>query len=388
MRGGHNVKRTHAVPSIFIDRQCEVLALLESHVTGVFDRFDELEIEPGAVYAIGRLEMARCTEQIRRMANQNLCKIIFSNPAEGSESMLDQFDRLRIRDLVFDRKIAVLGGGDIESGLLHHRHENFLFLTSITPPNPSHTAHIDKIFSNKSKPFDFLFLNGRLRSHRKWLIEFFRHHGLLSRALWSCLHANHGGRRHQLKFMIGGKNLMYEAESLRLLPKHYELEDVHSRYDAVQTAHFAKPTLFGTDVWLDGVINPCCYVDSYFSVVAETVFSYPYSFRTEKIWKPIMIGHPWIAAANRGYYRDLRKMGFKTFYPLIDESFDLIDHDQDRIEAVANAVNDLCRQDLVSFLDAAHAVCKYNQQHFLELARDTGNNFAENFLNFANHLVK
>jgi hypothetical protein len=58
--------------------------------------------------------------------------------------------------------------------------------------------------------------------------------------------------------------------------------------------------------------------------VSETVFTYPYSFRTEKIWKPIAIGHPWIAVSNFGYYRDMHELGFKSFGHLIDEKFDLI----------------------------------------------------------------
>jgi hypothetical protein len=50
------------------------------------------------------------------------------------------------------------------------------------------------------------------------------------------------------------------------------------------------------------------YIDTYFSVVTETIFDYPYTFRTEKIWKPMIMGHPFVAAANRGYYRDLHSV--------------------------------------------------------------------------------
>jgi hypothetical protein len=96
------------------------------------------------------------------------------------------------------------------------------------------------------------------------------------------------------------------------------------------------------------------------------VFNYPYSFRTEKIWKPIAVGHPWIAVANRGFLRDIRALGFRTFDNLIDETFDLIDDNDQRLRRVAEIVEHLCQQDLVSFLDAAQETCKYNQQHLIE----------------------
>jgi hypothetical protein len=78
------------------------------------------------------------------------------------------------------------------------------------------------------------------------------------------------------------------------------------------------------------------------------------------------VGHPWIAVANTGFYRDLRRMGFQTFSHVIDESFDAIDNNQQRIERIATVVEDLCQQDLVSFYKECYNVCKYNQQLYAE----------------------
>lgn len=373
--------------NIFVDRASEVYPLLRDIVSGSFDRFDEVEPRAGSVYLIGRLEMSRCQQIIREAVEQQGCHVIFSNPAEGSESLLDQFDRLGIRDLVFDRKIAVLGGGDIEPGIDHLKHENFLFLTSIEPRNAHARKYTTEIFAHKDKPYRYLFLNGRLRCHRKWLIESFRYRGLLDHGLWSCLHANRGGRRHNLTFMLGGRNLMFEAESVRLLPPQYEFEQVHDRYSQAQISTWAKPMLFAQE-WLDAVIQPSCYVDTYFSVVTETVFAYPYSFRTEKIWKPIMIGHPWICAANQGFYRDMKNLGFQTFGGLIDESFDSISNDQERLQRLSDSVYDLCHSNLASFLTAAEPICKYNQQHFNEMAPKIGAEFGSNFIQFCNQLYQ
>jgi hypothetical protein len=117
-------------------------------------------------------------------------------------------------------------------------------------------------------------------------------------------------------------------------------------------------------------------------VVTETVFDYPYSFRTEKIWKPVAMGHPFIAVANLGYYRDLHNLGFKTFGHLIDETFDLIENSQDRVTRIATVVEDLCRQDLTQFLAAAEDICKYNQQHLAHMRGQVRKEFPERFFQF------
>jgi hypothetical protein len=118
---------------------------------------------------------------------------------------------------------------------------------------------------------------------------------------------------------------------------------------APDDVNFVKNYLF-KNTWGEVYLQAEPYVDTYFSLVTETVFNYPYSFRTEKIWKPIAMAHPFIVVANRGYYKDMRNLGFKTFGHVINESFDLIDNNQDRIERIAAVVEDLCQQDLASFL--------------------------------------
>ena len=112
------------------------------------------------------------------------------------------------------------------------------------------------------------------------------------------------------------------------------------------------------------------------------MFDYPYSFRTEKIWKPIAMGHPFIAVANQGYYKDLHRLGFKTFGHVIDESFDCIENSQDRIERIAQVVEDLCQQDLANFLEQCYNTCKFNQNHLAEMRTKVRQEFPDRFTQF------
>jgi hypothetical protein len=64
------------------------------------------------------------------------------------------------------------------------------------------------------------------------------------------------------------------------------------------------------------------YENSYFHLVTETFFG-PNVFLSEKIFKPISNLQPFIVFGDYLTLAELRKLGFKTFEPFIDESYDL-----------------------------------------------------------------
>jgi len=72
---------------------------------------------------------------------------------------------------------------------------------------------------------------------------------------------------------------------------------------------------YGTSVdWL--------YSRTFFSVVTESVFDDVSLFLDEKVWKPIYNYHPFIILGCPNSLKKLREMGFKTFEPFINESYD------------------------------------------------------------------
>jgi hypothetical protein len=191
----------------------------------------------------------------------------------------------------------------------------------------------------------------------------------------------------KLAFEHNGADVMERPIDLHFLPKAYETPAFRNNIDHLPSAGTVKFNLFN-NTWGDAVVDGTAYRDTYFSLVTETVFNYPYSFRTEKIWKPVAVGHPWIAVANRGFYRDIRNLGFKTFGHVIDESFDAIDNSQDRIERVAEVVEDLCQQDLASFYKECYNVCKYNQELYTEMRHQVPRELPNQFHQFINQHIK
>jgi hypothetical protein len=185
-------------------------------------------------------------------------------------------------------------------------------------------------------------------------------------------------------FREAGIDVMATPTPLRRLPDEYEVERYRNPEfgPIVPDRTFLKQELFRRE-WGEIYLYHRPYVDTYFSLVTETVCSESdISFRTEKIAKPLAMGHPFIVAANRGFYRDLRDLGFKTFGHVIDESFDDIEDAQARMDRLIVVVNDLCQQNLGSFLDACRAVCKYNQEHLAQFTQEHRQAFPSRFFQF------
>lgn len=97
--------------------------------------------------------------------------------------------------------------------------------------------------------------------------------------------------------------------------------------------------------------------DSYFGVITESKFNHDnYSLHytiesdlsldgfmfTEKTYKFIAGKKPFILAGFTGSLDILRRSGYKTFHPFIDETYDTIIDDELRIEALMDEIERLC----------------------------------------------
>jgi hypothetical protein len=339
---------------IIIDTFAEVYDILKPYADGEFWNFATESVDPAATYIIGRLQLKENLAKISDMVTARPGSVVFCNPAEGSQTILFIMHRMGVSDLVKNKKLKLMVSGEIELG--YHQLSVDCYFSHIVEylENIEAASYSDLIYKKIQKPYLFLFLNGRLRMHRKKMIDSLRSTGLLENALWTCLQS-------EIDLPVSAHERNIYSEPLRTLPKQYEIERAVPQLDKEFPGTDIKNFLF-KNTWGDAIVNPQCYIDTYFSVVTETVYEYPYSFRTEKIWKPILMAHPWIAVANRGYYSDLHRIGFKTFRHLIDESFDLVDDNQARMERIVAVIKDICYNGAADFMVAAQDVCKYNQQ--------------------------
>lgn len=370
------------VPKLYIDRFSEVFDLLEPYAADSFYNFAEAPAEAGAVYVIGRQNLLDNQERFLSMADSGQHRMIFGNVCEGSWTLQSQLQQLRIDQRVQERKILLLGGAEIDPIYPCLTLDHFLIRIMDYPENRQAQVHTAEIFSSHDKPFDFLFLNGRARPHRKYLYERFRRNGCLDRSLYTMLDAKPTVVRH-FSFRENGIDVMATHSDLHRLPDYYEVERYRDPvFGPITDRTYLKQELFRLE-WGEIYLEPRAYIDTYFSLITETVCAESqYSFRTEKIAKPLAMGHPFIVASTPGFYRDLHQLGFRTFSHVIDESFDLVDNAQERMDRVVDVVHDLVNQNLDAFIGACEETCKYNQQHLDQFTLMNKRDFPNRFFQF------
>ena len=117
------------------------------------------------------------------------------------------------------------------------------------------------------------------------------------------------------------------------------------------------------------------YLHSWVSVVVESrYFDYEHSvFISEKTYKPIACMQPFIIVGARGSLRYLKKLGYKTFSPYIDESYDELP-DEERFVAIINAIKQIeSIEDKVGWLNGMRDILEHNFELFMQIGRVKSN---------------
>jgi len=131
------------------------------------------------------------------------------------------------------------------------------------------------------------------------------------------------------------------------------------------------PYIVDTNDWnpnLYGLMTSEIYKKTYFSIVTESLYNDVSVFVDEKIWKPMYNNHPFIVVGCPFTLKKLRDMGFKTFEPYIDESYDEEPHHGKRMLKIINVVNDMCSmsdEDLGKMRHNMEDILKFNKQRLL-----------------------
>lgn len=90
------------------------------------------------------------------------------------------------------------------------------------------------------------------------------------------------------------------------------------------------------------------FENSYFSLVNETNFFCTELdesvFFSEKIFKPIFCKHPFILVSRPHSLKYLKKLGYETFEPFIDESYDSIENSEVRLLTIIEEIKRLSKQ--------------------------------------------
>ena len=124
------------------------------------------------------------------------------------------------------------------------------------------------------------------------------------------------------------------------------------------------------------------YEKTFISLLTETLVDDGTLFLSEKIWKPIMVGHPFLVYGNKGTLKYLKELGYKTFDRWIDESYDDIDDRELRCSKIVSELKKFSvktTDELKLIREEMKEICQYNQEHFKMLYKTNYDEHANSF---------
>ena len=199
-----------------------------------------------------------------------------------------------------------------------------------------------------SRPYDFTLLS---RTHKWWratAVADLHRTGLLTRSQWSYNTIDIGDRIEDNPLEIDSLNIRTELTDF-LAGAPYRCDaltaDEHNDHHRAEYQH---------------------YSDSYFNIVLETHFDADGSggaFLTEKTFKPIKHGQPFIIVGTPGSLAALRRLGYRTFDQVLDPEYDTIMDNTKRWQAIKRVIEQVKHNPAELFEQCLDDIC-YNQQLF------------------------
>ena len=125
------------------------------------------------------------------------------------------------------------------------------------------------------------------------------------------------------------------------------------------------------------------YDQSYCHIVLETHFDADQSggaFLTEKTFKPIKHGQPFVIVGAPGSLQALRDLGYRTFDHAIDNSYDLEHNNTQRWQRALQAIRKISQTDPQAWFASCMDDIQHNQQHFLASKYNRVNNLYDKLL--------
>jgi len=113
------------------------------------------------------------------------------------------------------------------------------------------------------------------------------------------------------------------------------------------------------------------YLNSYINIVSESSFINDI-FPTEKLLNPITVLQPFIIVSMSGYLKYIKNLGFKTFSPFINESYDDEKDDAKRLQIICSEIkrlSNLSLEEIHQWYISIIPTLEYNRIHAMQFAK-------------------
>jgi hypothetical protein len=159
------------------------------------------------------------------------------------------------------------------------------------------------------------------------------------------------------------------AENIAILDA---IQPLKNKYPDIETVFAEQSLPLNFEGETDHPMHSCWLslfdqsAESLLYLVTETVATGRRHHLTEKTFKPIALGMPFVIVGTQGSLKYLRSYGFKTFGDLWDESYDDEPDDSKRIEKIAHTLKllDELGEYRQAIFDSAQDIVKHNWNHF------------------------
>src|ERR1700728_700746 len=216
----------------------------------------------------------------------------------------------------------------------------------------------------------FLCMNRITREHRRHIVVWLQTCGLLDRSLVSFKDDEPDTYRFRDARLQAAWEQLQKKQPLVIdrpdMPANWNLGG--GKRVKVDEFCYVKTT----DSW---PYRNCC-----FSIVTETQYGNRLLFPSEKIWKPIVQGLPFLVVGTPGLLDYLRRIGFQTFSPVINEEYDLIIDDDARMRhifEVIESIGNLSQEQLRQSREALRPITAHNVQHLQKMLTPLERTFAD-----------
>ena len=349
--------------------------LSPAHCGSIFRHINDtfnFELDPAlpAVYIVqAKIDEVNFDEHaepmIRRLQSKIALKptdsIIFITPHEGTLAHGIMF-RNRLRkfwpEVSDDQYIYANELQSFEQALaLNHivdpykNHLSFMSINEWINPKEIKVSH-----DYEKKEKWFLNYNRVLRTHRCQLVSELQRHGLTQHGLVSFV--------PQGEFYKG-----FDLSPQDVLARDSNLTEADCKYFL---EFLDKPLVIDEyDITTNGPMVKEHFERTILSVITETTWNQGEIFITEKTFRAIAHGHPFIIVGPNGFLGKLRELGFKTFDGILDESYDNIANHRHRLDAIVNEIKRLCNLDPVTrklIYKQLHDIAMQNKQIYENFA--------------------
>lgn len=326
--------------------------------------------------------------QYKKVCDENNYTLLIDNSFEGWKSLVEDIYKYLVIPYNWDEHKIMLVSGDAD----------------IT----SHVTLIAEKFNKKpikslwSRRFEIMIANqldANLRYQRKAFQTWTKRSEANFEKTYLCFNRRWRLQRPALVALLGVKNLLnkgyvslsiadYNLSWEDVIPglsnihkSNTELHDIFTNQTDViykiPRLEIDRPTLQETTLFnLDELVCPF-YEKSLISIVTETNYYTNFynkivhegtRFLSEKTFKPISHQHPFILVCVPKCLHLLREIGYKTFSPYIDESYDDELDDSLRLLKIINEVDRLSKlsqNEVKEFLEHTIPICEHNYKLLL-----------------------